>query len=216
MMLSGVLLSTHLLFKDSHHTQENKDHLVWFSATVVDSKLSEFFSCLHVFFHELICVIKTSVRESFLLKTNKYEWLIANKDYELQQLSSQSLQNGGWWSSALRTTSFPGSLFSASLRRWNVTLGRQRRETLGTRLHYEQPGQHGQHSYDMTSFTCSEQRNLVPRVLSLLRESGKVLLKVERGPWERGCELRKTNGGLDLSAMCQTLEDWAKFEITGS
>ena len=57
MVFIGMLLSTHLLFKDSQQKQMD-DHLVWFEATVVESKLSRFCSCLLISFHELISVNK--------------------------------------------------------------------------------------------------------------------------------------------------------------
>ena len=55
MMFIGVLLSTHLLLKDSQ--QKGKRSLG--AATVVESKLSEIYSCLLISFRELICVTET-------------------------------------------------------------------------------------------------------------------------------------------------------------
>ena len=57
----------------------------------------------------------------------------------LSKCSIRSKERASWtWlrhqSGNKHPTSFPGSLFSASLGRWNNDQGRQRRETLGTRL----------------------------------------------------------------------------------
>ena len=49
MVFIGMLLGTHLLFKDSQQKQMD-DHLVSFAATVVESKLSGVRSC------HLICL----------------------------------------------------------------------------------------------------------------------------------------------------------------
>lgn len=59
MMFIGVLLSTHLLFKDS---QQKKRLITCFDfqlPTVVETKLSELCSCLLIYFQDLICVTET-------------------------------------------------------------------------------------------------------------------------------------------------------------
>ena len=53
-MFIGVLISTHLLFKDS----QQKGEWSLGAATVVERKLSEICSCLLISFRELICVTK--------------------------------------------------------------------------------------------------------------------------------------------------------------
>ena len=77
MLFIGLLLGTHLLFKDCQQKQMD-DHLLWLAATVVESKLTRLCSCL------LICLStswfaiakrKVNVREVFVFITYKYEWL---------------------------------------------------------------------------------------------------------------------------------------------
>lgn len=59
MTWTGVLLNTHLLFKDS---KQKKGLITCFDFQLpkaVESKLSELCSCLLIYFHQLICVTET-------------------------------------------------------------------------------------------------------------------------------------------------------------
>ena len=73
MMFVGVLLSTHLLFKDS---QQKKRLITCFDLqlpTAVESKLSELCSCILISFLEQICVTKTKSQcsRNFLTKASE-------------------------------------------------------------------------------------------------------------------------------------------------
>ena len=76
MVFIGMLLGTHLLFKDSQQKQMD-DPLVRFTATVVESKLS--IDCMYflISFQELTCTGKQNERslfgKSFVFITYKYE-----------------------------------------------------------------------------------------------------------------------------------------------
>ena len=65
MVFIGVLLATHLLFKDSQQKWMD-DHSVWFAASLVERKLSKLCSCPLTSFYELTCTGKWKViRENF-------------------------------------------------------------------------------------------------------------------------------------------------------
>ena len=81
--LESMLLSTHLLFKDSQQKQMD-DHLVWFAATEVESKLSidSVGVSLYVFpqidLHKQ--VERSLLGKSFVFVTYKYEWSTVDKE----------------------------------------------------------------------------------------------------------------------------------------
>ena len=81
--LESMLLGTHLLFKDSQQKQMD-NRLVWFAATVVESKLSidSVGVSLYVFpridLHKQI--ERTLFGKSFVFVTYKYEWPIVDNE----------------------------------------------------------------------------------------------------------------------------------------
>ena len=95
MLFIGLLLGTHLLFKDCQQKQMD-DHLLWLAATVVESKLTRLCSCL------LICLStswfaiakrKVNVREVFVFITYKYEWLVVDNESWCRKSSQVYLHN---------------------------------------------------------------------------------------------------------------------------
>ena len=95
-----MLLGTHLLFKDSQQKQMD-DHLVWFAATVAESKLSIDCMCLLISFHELICTGKQNERsllcKSFVFVTYKYEWSIVDNEIYLRNENEIPLGISIFW-----------------------------------------------------------------------------------------------------------------------
>ena len=81
--LESMVLSTHLLFKDSQQNQMD-DHLVWFAATVVESKLSIDSVGVSLYVFPRIDLSKQIERsflgKSFVFVTYKYEWSIVDND----------------------------------------------------------------------------------------------------------------------------------------
>ena len=81
MVFIGMLLGTHLLLKDSQQKQMD-DHLVWFEATKVESKLIIDFVSSHIF--PRIYLHKQMERslfgKSLVFVAYKYEWSIVDND----------------------------------------------------------------------------------------------------------------------------------------
>ena len=75
--LESILLSTHLLFKDSQQKQMD-DHLVWFAVTVVESKISIDSVGVSLYLHKQI--ERSLFGKSFVFVTYKYEWSIVDNE----------------------------------------------------------------------------------------------------------------------------------------
>ena len=79
--LESVLLGTHLLFRESQQKQID-DHLVWFAATMVESKLS--IDSEGVSLYAFPFAIKHNEMslfgKSFVFETYKYEWSIEDNE----------------------------------------------------------------------------------------------------------------------------------------